>query len=83
MQKSKSNKESTKTGAYSLLVRPDPIYSQWEIYCGYSNSFIFYSIFFILAGNKDMHKGWDEFEFLPCLPLTTELSALERLKIDI
>ena len=27
--------------------------------------FIFYLIFFVPAGNKDMHKSWDGFEFQP------------------
>ena len=37
-------------------------------------------ILFILAGNEDMHKISDEFEFWP--DRTTELAALERLKIS-
>ena len=35
---------------------------------------------FILAGNEDMHKISDEFEFRPVGPLTTKLAALELLK---
>ena len=41
-------------------------------------SFIFYLIFFILAGNQDYHKSSDEFEFRP--DRTVELAALERLE---
>ena len=40
--------------------------------------FIFYSIFFIRAGNKDDHKNLNEYEFCP--PLTTDLAATEHLK---
>ena len=38
--------------------------------------FIFVLIFFIIAGNENMHKSWDEFEF----PLEPELPVLERRK---
>ena len=34
----------------------------------------------ILAGNEDMHKSLDEFEFRPDPLLTWELAALKRLK---
>ena len=40
----------------------------------------FYWIFFILAGNKDMHISLDITNFDQIRPLTTELPALERLK---
>ena len=33
--------------------------------CGHSNAFILDWIFFILAGNKDMHISLNEFKFLP------------------
>ena len=33
--------------------------------CGHFSAFIFYMIFFFLAGNEGMHKILDEFEFLP------------------
>ena len=39
-------------------------------------------ILFILADNEDMHKISDEFEFRPDRTLTTELAALEHLKIS-
>ena len=41
-------------------------------------SVAFDPILFILAGNKDMHKVSDKFEFRP--DRTTELAALERLE---
>ena len=51
-------------------------------------SAVFDQILFILAGNEDMHKSLDEFEFRPdqttelgqIPPLTMKLAALERLK---
>ena len=45
-------------------------------------SFFFYPILFILAGNEDMHKILEEFDFQRDWTLTTELAALERLKIS-
>ena len=36
---------------------------QWEKYCDHSSAFIFDWNFFILAGNKHMHKSLNEFEF--------------------
>ena len=39
---------------------------------------VFHSILFILAGNDDMHKSSEEFEFRPAQ--TTESATLERLK---
>ena len=41
-------------------------------------SAVFYLIFFILAGNDDMHESSEEFEFLP--DLTADLAALEHVK---
>ena len=38
---------------------------QREKYCEHSSAFIFDLIFFVPAGNKDMHKSLDEFEFQP------------------
>ena len=40
-------------------------------------SVVFNPTIFILAGNEDMHKIWDEFYGMG--PLTTELGALEGL----
>ena len=54
-----------------------PIDLQWEKDCDHSSAFIFDCNFFILAGNKDMLKRLDEFQFQP---LTAELPALECLK---
>ena len=38
---------------------------KWEKCCDYSSAFIFDWNRFILAGNKDMHKSLNEFEFQP------------------
>ena len=38
---------------------------QWEKCCDHSNAFIFDWNFFILAGNKGMHKSLVEFESKP------------------
>ena len=47
----------------------------------FSRSAVFNQIFFVLAGNEDMHKRLDELgAFSQIPPLTTELAALERLK---
>ena len=43
----------------------------------HSSAFIFDRIFFILAGNKDIHTISEEFEIRP--DRTAELAALERL----
>ena len=40
-------------------------------------------ILFILAGNNDVHKSLHEFEIRPDPIRTTELGALEHLKIDV
>ena len=40
-------------------------------------SFVFDQILLILAGNEDMHKISDKFEFGQIGPLTTELASLE------
>ena len=42
-----------------------PIELQWEKRCLHLFSVVFDQIFFILAGNEDMHKISDEFEFPP------------------
>ena len=42
-----------------------PIELQWEKRCLHLFSVVFDRIFFILAGNEDMHKISDEFEFPP------------------
>ena len=36
---------------------------QWEKFCDQSSAFTFDWNFFILAGNKVMHKSLDEFQF--------------------
>ena len=38
---------------------------QREKCCEHASAFIFDLIFFVPAGNKDMHKSLDDFEFLP------------------
>ena len=45
-------------------------------------SAVFEKVFFGLAGNKDI-KAWNELEFRLIPPLTTELAAIECLKIDV
>ena len=42
-----------------------PIDLQSEKCCDHSSVFIFDWNFFVLAGNEDMHKSLDEFEFQP------------------
>ena len=42
-----------------------PIGLLWEKSCEHSSSFIFDRIFFILAGNEDIHNISDEFEIWP------------------
>ena len=49
------------------------------LWCLHLFSVVFDPILFILAGNEDMHKTPDEFDFGP---LTMELAALENLKIS-
>ena len=43
--------------------------------CDYSSAFIFDWIFFILAGNEDNHKSFDEFEFCPALTWVYDVSC--------
>ena len=43
-------------------------------------STVFDRIYFILAGNDDIHKSLDEFKIWPIRPQAMELAALERLK---
>ena len=45
-----------------------------------SSAFIFDRIFFILAGNEDIHNISDELKFGQIGPRTAELAALERLE---
>ena len=40
-----------------------PIDLQWERWCLHFFSAVYGPILFILAGNEDMHKSLDEFEF--------------------
>ena len=47
-----------------------------------SFSFIFYPILFILAGNEDMHKISNDFEFRPHLTTDYGVSCLESLNIS-
>ena len=42
-----------------------PIDLQWEKSCEHSSALLLNWIFFILAGNKDIHESLDEFEFQP------------------
>ena len=51
--------------------------------CGHSSAFNFNRIFFILAANESVHKSLNEFEFRPDLTQTTELAALECLRIIV
>ena len=44
------------------------------------SSNVFDWIYFILAGNDDINKSLNEFEFGEIGPWTMELAALERLK---
>ena len=44
-----------------------PIDLQWERWCLHFFSAVYGPIIFILAGNEDMHKSLDEFEFWPDL----------------
>ena len=48
--------------ALSRAFEKIPIDLQWERCCERSSAFISNGIFFILAGNKDIHKISDEFE---------------------
>ena len=57
-----------------------PIELQWEKRCLHLFSVVFDRIFFILAGNEDMHKISDEFEFPPDRTTDYRVSCLERLK---
>ena len=59
-----------------------PIDFQWGKRCRHFFSVVFDPILFILAGNKDMHKISEEFDFGQIGPLTMELAAIERLKIS-
>ena len=53
---------------------------QREKCCEHSSAFIFDLIFFVPAGNKDMHKSLDEFEFQP--DPTTDYSVNCPLAFD-
>ena len=57
--------------------RKPPLTYNGGKWCLHLFSVVFDPILFILAGNEDMHKILEEFEFRP---LTTELAAPERLK---
>ena len=57
-----------------------PIDLFWGKQCLCLFSIVLDLILFIFAGNEDMHKILDEFEFRPVRTTTTELAALERLK---
>ena len=43
--------------------RKNPIDLKWEKSCEHSREFIFNWIFFILAGDEDIHERLDEFQF--------------------
>ena len=55
-------------------IKTIPIDLLWEKCCGHSSEFIFNWVFFILAGNKHMHKNLNEFEYLP--DLTTDFEVI-------
>ena len=57
-----------------------PIDLQWEKWCLHLFSVVFDPIFFILAGNEDMHKILDEFEFWPDWTTDYGVSCLWGLK---
>ena len=46
-------------------------------------SAVFDQILFVLTGNDGIYKNLAEFEVQPDLTRTTELAALECLKIDV
>ena len=48
--------------------------------CDHSSVYIFYWIFFILAGKKVIHNNLDGFEIRPDQTLDFGLAALEHLK---
>ena len=48
--------------------------------CVHSSAFIFDRIFFILAGNENIHNISDKFEIAKIGPRTADLAALERLE---
>ena len=66
------------------------VMSPWErikfsidiLWCLHLFSVVFDPILFILAGNEDMHKISDEFDFRPDRTTDYELAALERLNIS-
>ena len=69
----------------SKLWRPwqqkSPVDLQWGKWCLHLFSVAFDWILFILAGNEDMHKILDKFEFQPDWTADYGVSCLERLKI--
>ena len=48
-----------------FMATETPIDLQWGKQCLHLFLVVFYLILFILAGNEDMHKISDKFEFLP------------------
>ena len=68
----------SKFGQMRPLVSMATIELLWGKCCVHSSAFIFDRIFFILAGNEDIHNISDEFGQIG--PRTAELAALERMK---
>ena len=60
-----------------------PIDLQWEKRSHHVFLAVSDRILFILAGNEDIQKAYMSLNFGQIPPLTTELAALERLKIDV
>ena len=48
---------------------------QWERWCPHFFSAVYGRILLILAGNEDMYKSLDEFEFRPDLTTDNEVSC--------
>ena len=71
---------SSKFGQMRPLVSMATIELKWGKCCVHSSAFIFDRIFFILAGNEDIHNISDEFKIQQIGPRTAELAALERLE---
>ena len=60
--------------------RKPPLAYKWVKRCLHLFPVVFDPIHFILAGNKDMHKISDKFEFRPDRTADYGVSCLERLK---
>ena len=71
---------SPKFGQMQPLVSMATIELKWGKCCVHSSAFIFDQIFFILAGNENIHNISNEFEIRPDRTKDWELAALERMK---